>query len=254
VRAVTSQTSDSPGLARPRHRRSLSRRPISISSSVPVTVVRLFSCPAGEPQVSVAEVGAGSSAPGRPGALAAPSSAILASEWHLHRDARPGPGPAANLKRPWPGQRDEAVERPAARLGAGRHWARAACPGRAAERVQVQRATGTVWQCPGPVVSVELERQTPPGPEHSSCVVRVDRPSSARPVAAREESGISRTAMPGCAVLSGVERTGPTGGGPARVARRRRAGGGWERGADRATRTRSAETDESASMIGPAGG
>ncbi len=43
-------------------------------------------------------------------------------------------------------------------------------------------------------------------------------------------------------VLSGVERTGPTGGGPARVARHGWVGGGWERGADRATpRTRSAE-------------
>jgi hypothetical protein len=49
-------------------------------------------------------------------------------------------------------------------------------------------------------------------------------------------------------------RTGPTDGGPARVARRGWAGGGRERGADRATRTRSAETGESASMIGPAGG
>ena len=55
-------------------------------------------------------------------------------------------------------------------------------------------------------------------------------------------------------VLSGVERTGPPGGGPARVARRERAGGGRERGADRATRTRSAETGDSRSMIGPAGG
>jgi hypothetical protein len=57
-------------------------------------------------------------------------------------------------------------------------------------------------------------------------------------------------------VLSGVERTvtGPTGGGLARVARRGRVGGGWERGADRATRTRSVKTDESASMIGPAAG
>ena len=54
-------------------------------------------------------------------------------------------------------------------------------------------------------------------------------------------------------VLSGVERTGPPSGGPARVARCGRAGGGRERGADRATKTRSAETDESASMIGPAG-
>ena len=42
--------------------------------------------------------------------------------------------------------------------------------------------------------------------------------------------------------------------GPGRVARRERAGGGRERGADRATRTRSAETGESWSMIGPAGG
>jgi hypothetical protein len=41
--------------------------------------------------------------------------------------------------------------------------------------------------------------------------------------------------------------------GPARVARRGRAGGGWLRGADGATGTRSAETDESASMVGPAG-
>ncbi len=57
-------------------------------------------------------------------------------------------------------------------------------------------------------------------------------------------------------VLSGVDRTGPTDGGPARVARRGRTGGGRERGADRETRTRSAETDESAraSIIGPAGG
>jgi hypothetical protein len=55
-------------------------------------------------------------------------------------------------------------------------------------------------------------------------------------------------------VLSGVERTRvPTDGRPARVARRGRAGGGWLRGADGATRTRSAETDESASMVGPAG-
>ena len=43
-------------------------------------------------------------------------------------------------------------------------------------------------------------------------------------------------------VLSGVERTGPPGGGPARVARHGRAGGGRERGADRATRTRSADS------------
>jgi hypothetical protein len=54
-------------------------------------------------------------------------------------------------------------------------------------------------------------------------------------------------------VLSGVERTGPPDGGPARVARREPAGGGRERGADRATRTRSAETGDSWSMIGPAG-
>jgi hypothetical protein len=54
-------------------------------------------------------------------------------------------------------------------------------------------------------------------------------------------------------ILSGVERTGPPNGGPARVARRGRAGGGQERGANRATGTRSAETDETASMIGPAG-
>jgi hypothetical protein len=55
-------------------------------------------------------------------------------------------------------------------------------------------------------------------------------------------------------VLSGVERTGPTDGGPARVVRRGWAGGGWGRGHGvyRATRTRSAETDESASIIGPA--
>jgi hypothetical protein len=60
-------------------------------------------------------------------------------------------------------------------------------------------------------------------------------------------------------VLSGVERTGPPGGGPGRVqrtkpvARAAARGGGRERGAHRATRTRSAETDESMSMIGPAG-
>jgi hypothetical protein len=48
-----------------------------------------------------------------------------------------------------------------------------------------------------------------------------------------------------CLVLSGVERTGPIGGGPARVARRWWAGGGRERGTDRATRTRSAEPTNS---------
>ena len=37
-------------------------------------------------------------------------------------------------------------------------------------------------------------------------------------------------------VLSGVERTGPPDGGPARVVRRGRAGAGGERGADRLTR------------------
>ena len=55
-------------------------------------------------------------------------------------------------------------------------------------------------------------------------------------------------------VLSGVERTGPPSGGPARVVRRGWAGCGRERGANRATGTRSAETAGSASMIGLAGG
>ena len=40
---------------------------------------------------------------------------------------------------------------------------------------------------------------------------------------------------PGRTLFFQIERTGPTGGGPARFARHGRAAGGWERGVDRAT-------------------